>query len=113
LIAMSKDIRVILIKISDLGIPENINAENLKSLSEYRNCGSMMKGIIDLAFLEDDGFVLLDYKTDNASSEHELTEKYKMQLYIYSLALKKITGKKVKECFIYSTHFNKEIKVTF
>lgn len=102
-----------LIRVSDLEIPENINAEELKALTEYRNCGSMMKGIIDLAFMEDDGFVLLDYKTDRTSDETELISKYRMQLYIYSLALKKITGKDVRECIIYSTHLSKEIRVTF
>lgn len=102
-----------LIRISDLDIPENIDAKDIRTLSEYRRSGSMMKGIIDLAFLENDGFVLLDYKTDRASGEEELLDKYRMQLYIYSLALRKITGKEVKECLIYSTHFSKEIRVTF
>ncbi|MGN0584327.1 MAG: 3'-5' exonuclease, partial [Ruminococcus sp.] len=102
-----------LIRVSDLDIPESIEGEDLKPLLLYRNSGSMMKGIIDLAFLENDEFVLLDYKTDTASCEEELKEKYRMQLYIYSLALKQITGKNVKECLIYSTHFSREIKVEF
>ncbi|MDD6268451.1 MAG: helicase-exonuclease AddAB subunit AddA [Oscillospiraceae bacterium] len=102
-----------LIRVSDLDIPENIEAEDLKPLLSYRNSGSMMKGIIDLAFLENDEFVLLDYKTDASACEEELKEKYRMQLYIYSLALKQITGKNVKECLIYSTHFSSEIKVEF
>lgn len=102
-----------LIRVSDLDIPESIDIEELKALSEYRSFDSMMKGIIDLAFFENDGFVLLDYKTDRASNEAELITKYRMQLYIYSLALKKISGKEVRECIIYSTHFSKEIRVTF
>ncbi|MDE6019386.1 MAG: helicase-exonuclease AddAB subunit AddA [Ruminococcus sp.] len=105
--------RKFLIRISDIGIPKNINNDDLKMLCEYRESGSMIKGIIDLAFIENNSFVLVDYKTDFASSEKELTDKYKMQLYIYSLALRQITGKDVSECLIYSTHFGKEIRVIF
>lgn len=101
------------IRISDLDIPENIESEDLQSICEYRNTGSIMRGIIDLAFIEDDNFVIVDYKTDRVKSETELIKKYRLQLYIYSLALKQITGKDVKECLIYSTYLGKEINVTF
>lgn len=102
-----------LIRVSDLDIPENISSEDLQLLTAYRNSSSMMKGIIDLAFSENEGFVLVDYKTDKVLSEEELIAKYRLQLYIYSLALRQITGKEIKECLIYSTHFGREIKVEF
>ncbi len=101
------------IRISDLDIPENIESEDLKPICEYRNARSIIRGIIDIAFVENDSFILADYKTDKVKNEIELIKKYRLQLYIYSLALKQITGKDVKECFIYSTHLGKEIKVTF
>lgn len=101
------------IRISDLDIPENIESEDLKPICEYRNARSIIRGIIDIAFIENDSFILADYKTDKVKNEIELIKKYRLQLYIYSLALKQITGKDVKECFIYSTHLGKEIKVTF
>ncbi len=102
-----------LIRVSDLNIPKDISSEGLQLLTTYRNSNSMMKGIIDLAFSENDDFVLVDYKTDKVASEEELIVKYKLQLYIYSLALRQITGKKVKECLIYSTHLGREIKIEF
>ncbi len=105
--------RKFLVRMSDLGLPMNPPSEKYTDLCSMRNSGSMMKGIIDLAFEEEDGFVLVDYKTDYAHSPSELMEKYELQLYIYSLALKNITGKPVKECVIYSTHLNETVPVVF
>ena len=102
-----------LVRISDLEIPENIEDEALKPVLASRGSGSMMKGIIDIAFREEDGFVLADYKTDNVRTEEELLERYKLQLYIYSLALRQITGAEIKECLIYSTVLRKTIKAEF
>ena len=58
-----------------------------------------MQGVIDLAFLEEDGWVLLDYKTDNLTEENEekLKKAYSVQLDLYAEALNKITNVKVKE----------------
>jgi len=44
--------------------------------------------------------------------EEELVEKYKMQLSLYSKALSKSMKKEVTNKFIYSTKFNKLIKIT-
>lgn len=105
--------RKFLVRISDLHIPENITDEALSDIIPFREAGSMMKGIIDLAFEEDGGYVLVDYKTDHVRSEQELLDKYKLQLYIYSLALRCITGKEVKECLIFSTVLGRTIKADF
>ncbi len=102
-----------LVRISDLGIPENISDEALSAVLPFREAGSMMKGIIDLAFEENGGFVLVDYKTDYVRTEQELLEKYKLQLYIYSLALRRITGTEVRECLIYSTVLGRTIRSDF
>lgn len=69
----------------------------------------LVQGIIDVWFEEDDGLVLLDYKTDRVSSGDELLSKYKVQLDYYQEALEKITGKKVKERIIYSFCLSSEI----
>ena len=50
--------------------------------------------------------MLVDYKTDAVTEPQVLTERYRMQLYIYRLALEQMTGKRVKECWIYSTCLN-------
>ena len=53
-------------------------------------------------FEEEDGLVVLDYKTDKVYKIEELVEKYHAQLDYYGRALEQITGKKVKEKVLYS-----------
>ena len=57
----------------------------------------MVRGSIDLVFKEDDGWVLVDYKTDSVknSSIQQLTDKYAPQLRIYAQAWTKCTGEPV------------------
>ncbi len=69
----------------------------------------LIQGIIDVWFEEDDGLVLLDYKTDKVSEGTELVKKYSLQLDYYQEALEKITGKNVKERIIYSFTLGEEI----
>ena len=66
----------------------------------------LIQGIIDLYFEEDDGVVLLDYKTDRIDTGDELTEKYRIQLMYYARAIEQITGKTVKESYIYSLYLS-------
>lgn len=55
----------------------------------------LIQGIIDCCFVEDDKFVIIDYKTGS------LHEKYKRQLELYKRCLEISTGKPVKETHIY------------
>ena len=70
-----------------------------------------LQGIVDTAFLEDDQWVLVDYKTDRVKSGEELVRRYAVQLRIYSEALERLTGKKVKERYIYSFRLNDAVPV--
>ena len=63
---------------------------------------ALVQGIIDVYFEEEDGLVVLDYKTDKVYKIEELAEKYHAQLEYYGRALEQITGKKVKEKVLYS-----------
>lgn len=63
---------------------------------------ALVQGIIDVYFEEEDGLVVLDYKTDKVYKIEELVEKYHAQLDYYGRALEQITGKKVKEKVLYS-----------
>ena len=54
----------------------------------------LMQGVIDCCFLENDEFVIIDYKTGS------LSDKYKMQIELYKKCLEISTGKKVKETHI-------------
>lgn len=69
----------------------------------------LVQGIIDVWFEEEDGLVVLDYKTDRVTKEEELKEKYSVQLDYYAQALERVTGKPVKEKIIYSFALRKEI----
>ncbi len=63
----------------------------------------MLQGAIDCYFEEEDGIVLIDYKTDYVNNEilGSVISKYKSQLNYYAKALKKITGKAIKEQYLY------------
>jgi ATP-dependent helicase/nuclease subunit A len=73
----------------------------------------LVQGIIDAYFEEQDGLVLVDYKTDRVSDQGEtsLIERYQTQLDYYQAALEQMTGKKVKERVIYSFALGKEIRL--
>lgn len=78
----------------------------------------LVQGIIDVFFEEEDGFVVLDYKTDAVSTPEELVKRYRTQLVYYSEALAQIygyepgvSGKPVKERILYSFKLGQEITV--
>lgn len=72
----------------------------------------LVQGIIDCFFEEDDGLVLIDYKTDYVENNNleSLVEKYSVQLEYYKKALEEATSKKVKQIYIYSLYCNKAIE---
>ena len=69
----------------------------------------LIQGIIDVWLEEEDGMVLIDYKTDHVSDGEILVKRYKVQLDYYQRALEQMTGKRVKERIIYSLALQKEI----
>ena len=75
-----------------------------------RERGMIVQGMIDCAFREGDGWILLDYKTDRIRDEQEFVEEYRPQLEWYALALRELTGKPVKECWLYSLSVDKAFR---
>jgi len=67
----------------------------------------LIQGIIDVFFAEEDGLVLLDYKTDSVRSMEELWNRYETQLDYYQEALQKLTGRPVKQRVLYSFSLEK------
>ncbi|MDD5016730.1 MAG: UvrD-helicase domain-containing protein [Eubacteriales bacterium] len=63
----------------------------------------IVQGVIDMCFIENGNFVIVDYKTDNVDSADikEVAQKYKVQLDLYGKALERITCLPVKEKYIY------------
>ena len=71
----------------------------------------IVQGVIDVYLEEDDGLVLLDYKTDRVRMEEELVTRYRTQLELYARALQQIRGLPVREKLIYSFALNRVITV--
>ncbi len=81
-------------------IPENAKGEKI-----------VVQGKLDCAFKEPDGYVLIDYKTDNVTDGSHFVSVYKNQLEIYADALTQCTGIPVKETYIYSFKLKRFIKI--
>lgn len=69
----------------------------------------LIQGIIDVFWEEEDGIVVLDYKTDRVDDPEELTERYQTQLDYYAEALERLMHRPVKEKLIYSFALGKTI----
>ncbi|MCR5416255.1 MAG: helicase-exonuclease AddAB subunit AddA [Pseudobutyrivibrio sp.] len=69
----------------------------------------LVQGIIDVFFEEEDGLVLLDYKTDRVDEASELVVRYEKQLQLYKDAIEKAYNTPVKDVIIYSFSLDKEI----
>lgn len=88
------------IKLKDVYIYEDlINDGSLN----YDDESIMLRGIIDAYFEEDEKIVIVDYKTDFVNDENrkEVINRYKKQLDLYAEVVKNLTGKEVKEKYIY------------
>ena len=88
------------IKMKDVYIFEEVLQ---KDDSRYDSETLMLRGIIDAYFEENGEIVLVDYKTDFVNDENKeiVVKRYKKQLDLYSEALERLTGKRVKEKCIY------------
>ena len=73
----------------------------------------LIQGIIDAFFFEGEEIVLVDYKTDKIApgEEEVLANRYRVQLEDYALALTRMTGRRVKERYLYSITLGKAIAV--
>ncbi len=72
---------------------------------------SVLQGVADCVFVENNNLVILDFKTDRVSDEQTLIQRYERQLQLYSNACQKTFGMPVKECIIYSFVLKKSIKL--
>lgn len=71
----------------------------------------LIQGIIDVFFEEDDGIVLVDYKTDRIDNDGQLVARYEKQMELYKDAIERTHEKKVKEIILYSFCLGREIHV--
>ena len=78
---------------------------------EYKNESILTSGIIDMMFIYDDTYYILDYKSDDINNIEELKERYKIQLDLYEIGVKQLFNAKKVEKIIYSIKLNKFIRV--
>ncbi|WP_044974465.1 helicase-exonuclease AddAB subunit AddA [Ruminococcus sp. HUN007] len=96
--------RKFLVRLGDLEL-------NDAAFEKFKDSDSMVQGIVDMYFEEEDGLVLVDYKTDYVTDISELVENYSLQLEIYRAALEKTENKKVKCAVIYSLKLGKYAEI--
>ena len=80
----------------------------VKDVAESEDKEIMIQGIIDLFFRENDGFVLVDYKTDQVLDEGKI-HGYGVQLSLYQRAIEKATSIPVKEKKLFDVRRGREI----
>ena len=74
----------------------------------------MLQGIMDCCFVEDGGWILLDYKTDRPRegvSATEMAEEHRAQLTLYAEALEKLTGLSVREMHVVLLSVEKTVRL--
>lgn len=89
---------------------ENVSQENHMHEEDL----TLIQGIIDVFWIEDDGITVLDYKTDRVDTAQELIDRYATQLKLYADALERVFAArkmKVKEILIYSFRLEKLISI--
>lgn len=70
-----------------------------------------IQGQIDMYFIENDDIVVVDYKSDTIENLTKEIDNYKFQVEIYMKILKKLTGMKIKEMYLYAFLADSELKI--
>ena len=107
-------------ELENYGFGADSNTDSCENIHEKTDCDqekeeqkkirheedlTLIQGIIDVFWIEKDGIVLLDYKTDRVQQAKELIDRYETQLKLYADALERVFAArklKVKENLIYS-----------
>lgn len=71
----------------------------------------VLQGVADCVFLEPDGAVIVDYKTDAVRTPRELAQRYETQLRLYRVILSNSLERPVKQCILYSFHLQRAVEV--
>lgn len=98
------------IKMNDIYL-NNEDVQNNRAIYEEESL--MLRGIIDLYFEEDDELIIVDYKTDyiDEDNKQDVIDRYRKQLDLYAESLTKLTGKKIKEKYLYLFNIDEEVKL--
>lgn len=89
------------------------NSEINENVSEEDDNIVIISGIVDCFFEENDGNVLIDYKTDYVTDDtiNDKVKDYTPQIQVYKRAIEQATNNIVKESYIYFFNINKFVLV--
>lgn len=82
-------------------------------LDAYKDKDVLVQGIADLIVKTNNGYAIVDYKTDNVKYDEELVERHSLQLFLYKKAFELIFDEKICDCYIYSFKLRRPVKVDF
>ena len=74
----------------------------------------LLQGVVDCCIEEEDGLVIIDYKTDSVRTAEDIRsrgEHYRPQLMAYARALGRILNKSVKECVLFFLAAGEEYRI--
>lgn len=92
----------------------DLKSEELKEIKINEERNLQVSGIFDTCFIENNEWILVDYKTDHFYSKKSVDQKldeYSLQLNIYAKALERLTQIPVKEKHIYFLSENTDYSV--
>ena len=73
----------------------------------------LLQGVVDCALMEDDGVVVMDFKTDRVTEDtiYATAQRYRPQVEAYAEALSRIFEKPVKAKMLYFFHLNRFVEL--
>ena len=74
----------------------------------------LLQGVVDCAMVDDDGVIVIDFKTDFVTEEllSEKLEQYRPQVQSYADAMQRIFKRPVKQSLLYFFRLNRFVSVT-
>ena len=74
----------------------------------------LMQGVVDCAIIDEDGIIIIDFKTDyvTESSIDAFVSRYSPQVRVYGSAMSKIFCKPIKELILYFFHLDRWVSVS-
>lgn len=76
---------------------------------------TVVQGIVDCYFKEEDGITIIDYKNSYVTNDEETeaaADGYREQIALYEEAVSASEGEKIKESYLYFFHLKKFIRIT-
>ncbi|MBQ3256660.1 MAG: UvrD-helicase domain-containing protein [Oscillospiraceae bacterium] len=94
------------VKIGALGFPEDSDL-----YKAYAGTDGILIGTMDLLFHDDDGWALVDYKSDYAKDPEPLLREYSLQLGLYCKAAECIFGEPVRKAYLYAFSLQQALEI--